>query len=360
MQVLYKYRRADEKTLALLRGEIYFAPYGLLNDPTDINLAQGAKKQYEKRIEELEYQIEKSGAHLALAEDELQNQIIRLRREAGGARIEFLRRIAEEFGSYDEFSIEWYKEIFQGEDDKLLEKTEAIREHIHGQIAPKRTEVDHLKLLLSKLTEGWERSGLRQKMVAQSGEIGVFCATRRNDNYGMWVHYADGFRGVCIGFDSATLAVELQHASRDIVGPLEVKYQPVTIEMLLDPEFIDKPENLFTHKVPFWMGEEEIRFVKRNGYGVVKVPTKCVVKIIIGNRVSSKYRAKIRGCIVQRMNAANEIDVGLSVHTASTDARGTVYVEPHKRLNSHVADKTAAMKRPLKEATGIADEDIPF
>src|SRR6266849_2487749 len=274
MQVLYKYRRADENTLALLRGEIYFAPYRALNDPTDLNLAQGAKKQYEKRIEELECQIENLKGVLAFHEDEVQDQITRLRRKAGEELREFFGYIAEED---DEFPTEWYEKTVQAREDKLHEETEAIREQIHGQVAPKRAEVDQLKLALNKLTDEWERSGLGQKMVAQSRKIGVFCATRRNDNYGMWVHYADGFRGVCIGFDSARLAAELRHASEDIVGPLEVKYQPVTIEMLLNPEFIGKPENLFTNKVPFWIGEEEVRFVQRNGYEIVKVPTKCVI-----------------------------------------------------------------------------------
>lgn len=67
----------------------------------------------------------------------------------------------------------------------------------------------------------------------------------------MWAHYADGFRGCCIGVEVKTNSWK----KTDVIYDANVKLDLDTISA----------ENLFTNKHPLWEYEKEVRYIKAPG-----------------------------------------------------------------------------------------------
>ena len=106
-------------------------------------------------------------------------------------------------------------------------------------------------------------------------DVGVFCFCTSMTNYLLWSHYADGHKGVCIGFDfdrlmrldpfmPETRHLELSGASAYVRN---VVYEPVFFEL----PYMEKPNDeywslnpeetmrAFTHKIAAWGCEDEVR-----------------------------------------------------------------------------------------------------
>ena len=117
-----------------------------------------------------------------------------------------------------------------------------------------------------------------------SNDFGMICTSIRNHDPVLWTHYADGHRGIALGFDyllNETL--------------LEVSYCPerVTIDMAKvehDKEYLrSKAGQLMDHKFTSWQYEKEYRiFVRlsectnRDGLYFKEIPEDFLTDVILG------------------------------------------------------------------------------
>lgn len=97
------------------------------------------------------------------------------------------------------------------------------------------------------------RKALKAFKEAQASEIGMLCFSRTWSNPVLWSHYAEGHKGVCLGFDLREDSIE------------EVDYAPEPLTARLsdeqDPPFIpdDLQDRLFLTKFHHWAYEDEVR-----------------------------------------------------------------------------------------------------
>lgn len=222
---------------------------------------------------------------------------------------------------------------------ELQQRMLALERQIDGSPWGINDEIDATEDEIDKIICKWERAKKRiHHVVSQCRDMGVFCLTPGRDNYSMWTHYSDGFRGVCVGFNRNELCKALNKSQIQLVGPFNVKYQPIKLEQLLKPSFVMNPKNMFSFKPPIWSSEQEVRFVRIDGSGVVKIPISCIEEVIIGRRTSSQFRRKLRKWL-SSVDDVWEDDSGtdyanIKLFMASTDTSGAVHVEKHRKLFS--------------------------
>jgi len=329
--LLYKYRKSDEHTIALLSGEIYFAPPRELNDPSDLDLAHSAELQLEQRVKRLQNQIEHVEAREGSISDELDDYEQGLRRIAQETHVPEPEEIDLDFDEYQVF----LAESAQEHELKIQRQVEGYLQKLRIERAQQREKLETSRSELRDLERAWDAT--KHIILANSG-AGVLCLTTEAANYRMWTLYADGFRGVCVGFDRERLTAALGALGLTIVGPLQVIYRKITIDDLVKPRFVKRPENLYCYKPPDWSREKEVRFVWRDGSGTVTLPASCVTKIVVGQGVSTEYRNRIAVAITRRVQNAEKDDGPFSVEQASGDSAGQVHIGTDPKLDSVVRD----------------------
>ncbi len=125
---------------------------------------------------------------------------------------------------------------------------------------------------------------------------GVYCLSARNDDLLMWSYYANGHRGVCLGFASQP------------VGPLgpafPVMYAPELPQVnFLKGSDLEKFRANFLTKALSWKHEREWRVIDRSrGRGVRQFPPESLVEVILGAQMTQEDRAVITSWIEARPN----------------------------------------------------------
>jgi len=351
--LLYKYRAADDYSLDMLKGELYFARPQQLNDPTDLNLDRAAELQYQDRVVSLEEQIEK-----------LEREVQAYSKIAAEMREMYLYLQSEA----DDIPPEWMlNEIASDEIAKLDRLTgqpphrgrrktlRSLAKTYKRKFEQANLDIENLKSL-KQTWESWHRGNPSK---TSSNRLSVLCLTANRDNYRMWTQYADGFRGVCIGLDRGLLERYLQGSGCDIHGPIRVVYRKITVDDLLSPRFYLREDNRYRYKPTPWSHEKEVRFVRRDGFGVVNVPTSCIKEIILGDRIDEEFHAEIMDEIrYGLMSETGSEDLG--VYRAVGDSEGRVRILPEEELSKRIDELRAEMDRSVNLDVGTEKEENPL
>jgi hypothetical protein len=159
------------------------------------------------------------------------------------------------------------------------------------------------------------KRGLSDAQQAFYRRWGIFCLSERNDVSLMWSHYADGHRGLCLGF--AHLAVKP-------LGPaLSVKYTSEfpKVNFFTDDD-LRKFEAQFLTKGLNWEHESERRVIDRvGGPGIRHFPPKALVSVIFGAKMSQEDRAEVLSWVEQRSSKPNLFEAHLKEGTFDLDIR---------------------------------------
>jgi hypothetical protein len=116
---------------------------------------------------------------------------------------------------------------------------------------------------------------------------GIFCLSASNDDILMWSYYANGHRGVCLGF---------AHRPARPFGPaFPVVYSseiPRVNYFTADHEELARA-NFLTKALP-WRHESEWRVIdRRRGRGIRQFPPESLIEVIMGSQMSKEDRKDI-------------------------------------------------------------------
>jgi Protein of unknown function (DUF2971) len=120
---------------------------------------------------------------------------------------------------------------------------------------------------------------------------GIFCLSERNDDLLMWSYYADGHRGVCLGF--------AHRPTRPFGQALRVMYSselPRVNYFAADHEELARAN--FLTKALSWKHESEWRVIdRRRGRGFRQFPPESLIEVIMGSQMSKEDRKDIMAWI---------------------------------------------------------------
>jgi hypothetical protein len=146
---------------------------------------------------------------------------------------------------------------------------------------------------------------IRENMIQRQMRAGVFCMSRKSDDVLMWSHYADSHRGVCIEF------------SWDVerTATFDVDYVDEVPELsIFDSDWRDRVLKLLYTKSQRWSYEEEVRHIRKEGPGTVRVPRDCITAVITGCQMPASdvegieaiVKQSLPSAVVRRATAAND------------------------------------------------------
>ena len=126
-----------------------------------------------------------------------------------------------------------------------------------------------------------------------NNRFGVLSMTADPNNDAMWGKYGDNHQGVCIGFDTHLLF-------NCVGGGGEVHYVEILPEIeFLNDDFKAKHVKNIYFKEEKWSFEKEYRLHKMWQHNVdneernIELPADCIVKIILGKKMSSLAKEEI-------------------------------------------------------------------
>lgn len=134
---------------------------------------------------------------------------------------------------------------------------------------------------------------LRNEWPNWMAETAVTCFSGKNDDLLMWAHYADSHRGVCLIFDESI---------EDDFFTLSVSYESVRPRAnicTMGPADIMKV-TLLT-KSTHWEYEDEYRIIAyRKLRGYKNFPSKCLVGLVLGAKISADDEGFVLGLLTKR------------------------------------------------------------
>ena len=123
----------------------------------------------------------------------------------------------------------------------------------------------------------------------------------------LWSHYADSFRGYCVGIDVnrlERLLVDRHKRSGVLFFSDWIQYKsafPEIVPALDQRHRLDQILSLVTIKSDSWRYEEEFRFVfKRPGDYSVQLPPQCITDVILGPQMPPKHCEEISSIVNSR------------------------------------------------------------
>lgn len=147
-------------------------------------------------------------------------------------------------------------------------------------------------------------------------DLAVTCFSEIKDNYLMWAHYADNYKGISLEFDfkqteffdSKGLGYE-RKARYERVNYATEFPKVVFHEEFLDWTYIQKQvkDALFTKSLD-WAYEKEVRLLLSEAKGLKAFNPNCLKKVIFGPRCSNELVEQIKARIIQ-FNSDNGVDV---------------------------------------------------
>ncbi len=130
---------------------------------------------------------------------------------------------------------------------------------------------------------------------------GILSLCERNDDILMHCHYADSFKGICIGFEWAEIGMEFagSYPSQPNI-PLKVNYEQKTLEFTDNPTPADWIK-IFTTKPAVFSYEKEWRiFYLKGGLASSEMRARVrssIKKIVLGHNISKGDVAKVKTLI---------------------------------------------------------------
>lgn len=138
---------------------------------------------------------------------------------------------------------------------------------------------------MSKIPFQSQMSNRRQELIQ---DLGVFSLSKVPNDILMWSHYADSHKGFCLEF------------SHDESEPFFGRAQPIKysdtfpIVQLYDGARNEEIYTALTTKSQHWAYEKEWRLIDaEEGFGLKEFPSKLLVGVIFGIRMSERYKQQI-------------------------------------------------------------------
>jgi len=176
----------------------------------------------------------------------------------------------------------------------------------------------HLKEMGPEGLRNWEQDGKQWEEASRQSRsmFRINCLSDVHDSVAMWSHYADGHKGICVGFravqvsdrsagflcDSAgSVSAQGTLPSRDALPVWKVHYEDSFPKMNLYTMDIDR-EMLFgplITKSPEWAYEKEWRVIAGADKTKRELPTGCIACVILGSRTLKVLRKGIADLVRQ-------------------------------------------------------------
>lgn len=156
------------------------------------------------------------------------------------------------------------------------------------ELSPEQGQAEVARILNEKRHEDpMVLAGALEEAQQAFNNWGIFCLSARNDDLLMWSYYANGHRGVCLGF---------AHRPARPFGPaLPVVYSselPQVNYFEADHEELARA-NFLTKALP-WKHENEWRVIdRRRGRGIRQFPPESLIEVIMGSEISKEDRKNI-------------------------------------------------------------------
>jgi hypothetical protein len=137
----------------------------------------------------------------------------------------------------------------------------------------------------------------------------------------MWSYYANGHRGICLGFSQST---------RPFGPTFQVLYASDFPQInFFDSDFQDQFKATFLTKAFQWNHEREWRVIDRNlGQGLRQFPPASLTEIIMGAQISDEDRTAIEAWIAARPDKPALFEArlkggvyGLEIHRVAPEQR---------------------------------------
>lgn len=147
---------------------------------------------------------------------------------------------------------------------------------------------DRDKLLTKGMTIEQAEIILAEAKDAILSTTGILCLSQEFDNILMWSHYTNSHKGLVIELD-LTQDVEF------FLSPIRVKYQEAYHPTNY---FIDQHNSvteIISTKACCWSYENEVRIMKVDQTGKVKIKPQAIKKVIFGCKAEPEFISRIRG-----------------------------------------------------------------
>lgn len=130
-------------------------------------------------------------------------------------------------------------------------------------------------------------------------EFGITCFSERKDSILLWSHYADKFKGICLGFD---WKVDEQYFQG-----YKVNYDKKLPEVFYDGNGRLEIKDIFLTKLKWWKYEKEVRSIVHidNGTQLDEFNPKALKSIIFGERINSENKEIIKKIVEENQGYKN-------------------------------------------------------
>jgi hypothetical protein len=171
-----------------------------------------------------------------------------------------------------------------------------------------------------------EKNYRKEEVLASERELenkyanshGIFCLSSNPLNILMWSHYADGHKGICIGFDysllDASFKVFADNNQKYIPLIYKVKY-PDKYPILIPPpdiQDISYMNEKFINKARDWEYEQEYRCILyprdtsfRASNTKIKLNKEIICDVILGCKILEKHKNEILDYLKKSNNSVN-------------------------------------------------------
>jgi Protein of unknown function (DUF2971) len=119
---------------------------------------------------------------------------------------------------------------------------------------------------------------------------GIACFSETNTNELMWAHYADNYAGICIGYDTRSLAGGLSDQARVVRLVYGDTPPPIGEGDALNTT--SAARKILSHKKANWAYEREWRVLGRNGINEYE-DDRAVTAVYFGSRINSNNRDEL-------------------------------------------------------------------
>ena len=186
-----------------------------------------------------------------------------------------------------------------------------------------------------------------------TSKLSVTCFSSVKDNYLMWAHYADDYKGICIEFDFIETDFfdnsELEFVRKGLSGKVNysTEFPKITFhEKFLDWTYIQTQiKDAFFTKSVDWMYEKEFRILLDESKGLKKFTATSLKNITLGPRCKSGQFRNIKKEI-QKYNKINSTNVGFDHGVISgTDYKLSFFKEKKELSESKITFRATGTKR---------------
>ena len=275
-------------------------------------------------------QDESASTHLAKDGESGRPQIITLYKymSLAGHRLEYAEDLLEHNRMFlsrpDDFNDPFdcrYKRVFDAtEEERIKRFTRVLLESEPG--LPEDKAREHAARVLKEMgPEGirrWEQDGKQWEEVSRQSRstLRICCLSQVRDSVAMWSHYADGQKGICVGFRAArgsdrSRGILCDSAGGGFAGGIapspdalpawKVHYEDSFPKVNVYTIDIDREMLFGTHitKSPEWAYEKEWRVIDVVDKEKRQLPTGCIACVILGLRTLKVLRKGIADLVRQ-------------------------------------------------------------